>query len=406
MTRRLLHPGAWWIWAVGVAAAALRTTNPLLLGLLVAAVAFVVAARRQVAPWARSFGSFCKLAMWLVVLRLVMQALFGARIGEHLLVTLPSVQLPAWAAGVSLGGPVYLEMMVTAFYAALQVATVLICFGAVNSLCSPYRLLRSLPAVLYEAGVVVTVALAFAPQTVMAVGRVREARRLRGRPTRGLRGLQGMAMPVLEGALERSVALAASMDTRGYGRRSDLSVRSRRVVTASTAAGLLLICVGVYALLDASAPRLLSLPLLAAGSAAVAVGLFSKGRHSLRTRYRADRWLLAEWAVSASGLLALVGFVAAAQLEPAVLEPQVYPLTWPSLSVVALVGVLAALGPSVLAPRPPRLVDLVVPDPEPGAEAAPEPGRSAPLVDPAPRTAPVPAPGPTASAAVDPAVAR
>ena len=211
-------------------------------------------------------------------------------------------------------------------------------------------------------------------------------------------------MPVLEGALERSVALAASMDTRGYGRRSDLSVRSRRVVTASTAAGLLLICVGVYALLDASAPRLLSLPLLATGSAAVAVGLFSKGRHSLRTRYRADRWLLAEWAVSVCGLLALVGFVVAAQLEPSVLEPQVYPLTWPTLSVVALVGVVAALGPSVLAPRPPRLVDLVVPDAATATDPATDPAKDsatgpatdaaepAPTrVDPAPRTAPDPA---------------
>jgi len=33
---RALHPGAWWLWALGLAAAASRTTNPLLLALVVA----------------------------------------------------------------------------------------------------------------------------------------------------------------------------------------------------------------------------------------------------------------------------------------------------------------------------------------------------------------------------------
>ena len=33
---RWTHPGAWWVWALGLATAASRTTNPLLLGLIVA----------------------------------------------------------------------------------------------------------------------------------------------------------------------------------------------------------------------------------------------------------------------------------------------------------------------------------------------------------------------------------
>ncbi|MCC6183209.1 MAG: energy-coupling factor transporter transmembrane protein EcfT, partial [Microthrixaceae bacterium] len=41
-----MHPGAWWIWALGLATAASRTTNPLVLGLLIAVVALVVSARR------------------------------------------------------------------------------------------------------------------------------------------------------------------------------------------------------------------------------------------------------------------------------------------------------------------------------------------------------------------------
>ena len=96
---------------------------------------------------------------------------------------------------------------------------ILLCFGAANSLASPYRLLRSLPAVLYETGVAVTVALSFTPELVQSIGIVRQARRQRGIPTKGLRGMRGVAVPVLESALDRSLQLATSMDARGYGRR-------------------------------------------------------------------------------------------------------------------------------------------------------------------------------------------
>ena len=53
---RDLHPLAWWVWALGLAAAASRTTNPLLLGLVVGAVCLVVVLRRTDAPWALGFA--------------------------------------------------------------------------------------------------------------------------------------------------------------------------------------------------------------------------------------------------------------------------------------------------------------------------------------------------------------
>ena len=50
---RDLHPGAWWLWALGLAAAASRTTNPLLLALVLA----VVAHGRRRAPDRRAVGA-------------------------------------------------------------------------------------------------------------------------------------------------------------------------------------------------------------------------------------------------------------------------------------------------------------------------------------------------------------
>src|SRR6185436_5415433 len=171
--------------------------------------------------------------------------LFGAPLPGHVLFTLPEVTLPEWAAGVRLGGDVTTPMVVAALYDGLQLATMLACVGAANALANPKRLLQSLPGALYEVGVAVVVALSFSPHLVEAVSRVRAARRLRGRPDRGVRGLRGVAMPVLESALERSVDLAAAMDARGFG-RSDATPAARRLTGALTGAGLLGVCVGVY----------------------------------------------------------------------------------------------------------------------------------------------------------------
>ena len=52
---RTLHPGAWWLWALGLATAASRTSQILLLLLVIAVTAYVVAARRTDAPWARTY---------------------------------------------------------------------------------------------------------------------------------------------------------------------------------------------------------------------------------------------------------------------------------------------------------------------------------------------------------------
>lgn len=373
--RRLLHPGAWWLWAGGLAAAAMRTTNIPLLLLVVGVAAYVVAARRQDAPWARSFGSFLRLGLVLIAFRMVLQVLFGSRQPGHVLVTLPAVDLPSWAAGVSIGGPVTAELLVDGFASSLRLAVVLVCFGAVNSLSSPSRLLRALPAVLYEAGVVVTVALAFAPQAVQAVRRVRDARRLRGRPTRGLRGVQGLALPVLEDALERSVDLAASMDARGYGRRGDLPVRIRRLVSGATAVGLLAVCVGLYGVLDAGAPRGLALPLLAAGSVCLAAGAFAAGRQNPRTRYRPDPWALPEWGVALAGVAVVAAFGVAANADPGALVPPSSPLAWPTVPVLCLAGLAAALTPAWVAPAPPPLLA--------GAEARPDEPAPPPVAVPA-----------------------
>jgi energy-coupling factor transport system permease protein len=356
MTRRALHPLAWWIWALSLGAAALRTTNPLLLGLLVAAAWFVVAARRPEAPWAHSFRWFLEFGAVIIGVRLVFEILFGPRLPGAVLFTLPQTDLPSWAAGVSLGGPVTAERLVVAFTEGLQLATLLACIGAANSLASPYRLLRSLPSVLYELGVVVTVALSFAPQTSITLQQVREARRLRGRPSRGLRGLRGLAIPVLEGALERSLELAASMDSRGYGRRGSTTAARRRVGQCCTLLGALALTVGAFGVLDAGSPPSLGVPMLVLGGALIAVTVVLANAAAIRSRYRPDPWRLPEWITCAAGGGALLAFVVADRLGIAGLAMPISPLEFPTLPLLPTLGILFAAVPAFATPPLPAPV--------------------------------------------------
>jgi energy-coupling factor transport system permease protein len=264
-------------------------------------------------------------------------------------------------AGVRLGGDVMLESVLIALFDGLRLATILICIGAANSLASPSRLLKSLPAALYEIGVSVVVALTFTPQLITDVTRVQSARRLRGRPTRGVKAIAGAAMPVLEGALEHSVALAAAMDSRGYGRRAGIPVATRRTSGGLLVAGLIAACVGVYALVAADTSAVVGVLLLIAGSTACILALALSARGNVRTRYRPDPWWLPEWLVSGSGILAALAFAATAWAWPGSLTVLTDPPTWPGLPIIPLLAIALAATPMLTAPPLPAPRAVIAP---------------------------------------------
>ena len=352
---RGLHPLAWWVWAACLAVVAMQSANPnpFLLLLVCGVACFVVASCRGNAPWARSLTFFLRLGVVVIVIRVAIEILFGQRgLPGHVLFTLPRAPLPSWAAAVSIGGPVTLESILAAAVKGLQIAAILVCFGAANSLSSPYRLLRCLPAVLYEAGVAVTVALSFTPELMESIAAVRQARRLRGIPTKGVRGLRGIAVPVLEGALDRSLQLATSMDARGYGRRTDVMGAARRLATAVTGLGLLFAAVGAYGVIDSGSLFGLGLPILAVAFALCAIGLAVSGRRSPRTRYRPDPWGFLEWCVVASGAVAVGSMELARALDVSGMAVSFSPLAVPALPLLPVAGILVAAIPALVVPAP------------------------------------------------------
>ena len=350
---RLLHPVAWWAWAIGLAMAASRTTDPLLLAVVVVVAGYVVAARRELGA-ASPFGAFLRLGLFIIVVRVLFVALLGGGVpGATVLVNLPQIPLPTGSSGVRLGGPVTLEGVLAAAYDGARLAAVLACIGAANALASPRRLLRYVPATLYEVGTALVVALTYAPQLVEDARRVRAARRLRGHAGRGPRELARLAIPVLDSALERSLDLAASMESRGYGRSVHRDDRLRRKATALTLFGLCGVVAGVYCLLDGGSAPLLGLPLLLVGSAAAAASLVVGARRERRSRYRPDPWAAPEWVVALSGAIAGGVMLVAAQRAVAGITPQTSPAVWPTLPWLPTVGILLGLVPAWVSPLPP-----------------------------------------------------
>ncbi|WP_405651926.1 energy-coupling factor transporter transmembrane component T [Streptomyces sp. RK9] len=351
---RTLHPLAWWVWALALATAVSRTNNPLLLFLVLAVLGYVIGMRRTEAPWARGFTYYLYLALTVVAIRVLFRAVFATGITphDHFLFSLPHIPTPDWYAGIQLGGPVSLEAVLSAAIDGLRLACMLCCIGAANTLANPKRALRVLPGALYELGVAVTVSISVAPQLVQSVQRVHRARRLRAGRTKGLRALRGVVVPVLEDALERSLRLAAAMDSRGYGRAGSATKASRRLTGALMLLGMCGLCAGAYGLLDASTPAFLGLPALAAGAVLCVAGLRLGGRRVTRTAYRPDPWRFEEWAVAACGVLSAVLLFAGAGFDAAELNPSLYPLSWPTLPLVPTVAILLAGAAGFLAPPP------------------------------------------------------
>lgn len=349
---RRIHAGAWWLWALALGTTATRTTNPILLLLIAAVAGYVTMACRTEAPWARSYGTFLRLAAAVLVIRVLFHALLGGVTGPTVLVELPEVPLPSWAAGIRLGGPISLEGLLNAAYDGLRLGVLLLCVGAANTLADPRRLLQSLPGALYEVSVAVVVALTTAPQLVVSAGRIRRARQLRGHTVHGIRRLTSLLVPVIEDAIDRSLAMASTMDSRGYGRIGTQSRSIRLVTSICVVGGLGGLALGAYGALDTTAPDALGLPAMLVGGALGVVGLALGSRRVTRTHHRPDRWGLVETVIALSGSAAFVGVLVAERTGAGDLIPAFAPVTVPELPLSAAVGVLVALTPAVVARVP------------------------------------------------------
>jgi energy-coupling factor transport system permease protein len=203
-------------------------------------------------------------------------------LGDTVLLTLPR-PLPL------VGGPITLEAAAFGTSRGLALWTLFAVFAVLNDVLSPYELVRLTPHFLREAGLVVSITLAFVPQTVKSFSQVREAQAIRGHQLRGLHDLTALLVPLLADALEKAVQLAEAMEARGYGRASS-GVRTPRARSEVLMVGGL---VGVLMgwLVEAYWRNGAGWVLVGAGVIALALGVRALAAHTPRmTRYKPQAW--------------------------------------------------------------------------------------------------------------------
>jgi energy-coupling factor transport system permease protein len=225
------HTKAWAGWFVAALFVAGGATNPAAHVAALAAMGATGAVCGRRAPDTRSMWFFLKIGLAFCLVRVVLFGLTG-HAGATTLVTLPVLGLPRWLGGFAIGGRITAEEAGVQIADGLRIATLLVAFGVFLSAVETSRVLRAVPRFMREAGLVVSIALAFFPSMLRTASDVRDAQRLRGHRFRGVRSLRPLVVPVLTGALEHSLELAASMETRGYGRAEK---RTRMRATRMTA---------------------------------------------------------------------------------------------------------------------------------------------------------------------------
>ncbi len=226
-----MHAAAWVAWVGMVMALALVTTNPLYLGIILLGVVLVAVLAPRTGTGVTSFRALAVFGVAMFGISIVVATING-NYGEHILFTVPGPEVPAWLGGLRLGGPVSAEGLAAAAIRGLAILSILLAFGVFNGAVSPQRVLRSTPAALFQASLVVTVGLTLLPSSIEDLRRVREMRALRGAPG-GLRDLPSLVVPAVIGGLERSMRLAEAMEARGYGAAPALPARTRFTAAAS-----------------------------------------------------------------------------------------------------------------------------------------------------------------------------
>lgn len=279
-----LHPATWWLLGLCLAAAASLADSIFMIGLVLAFAIFAMLLLREDAPWSRSIRFYLFLGSFVVMMRVLFRIVFNSsNPSDPIALNLVAINF----AGIDFLGAVTWVTLQTAVTDGLRLAAIIISIGMANTLANPKRLLKSTPGALYELATSMTVAINLAPQLIESLQRVRRARALRGR-SQGISQLSSIVIPVLEDTIDQSLALAASMDSRGFGRRGHLSNSQVVLGRALSLGGILLILIATYFLLATNATAF-AVSLIATGVVALFFTIRLASRRNLRTRFRKQK---------------------------------------------------------------------------------------------------------------------
>jgi energy-coupling factor transport system permease protein len=124
-------------------------------------------------------------------------------------------EIPSWMPLI--GGILTAESFAEGASIGLTLVTAISVAAVLTLVLEPADLVDALPGPLHHTGAALGAALNLVPATVTSFLAVRDAQRLRGWRPKGPRALVDLAVPVVLGAIDRSVQLAESMDARAFG---------------------------------------------------------------------------------------------------------------------------------------------------------------------------------------------
>jgi energy-coupling factor transport system permease protein len=314
----MLHIGAMLVWLLAAAVPAFTLRNPLYLALVLGSSWLVHTMLGRGSTVGSSWASLVRIGLFLVALTIPFNALANHS-GQIVLFRVPQ----NWPV---VGGPVTVEAIVAGAVSGLGLFTILVVFAAFNAAVDHYELLRATPAFLFQAGVVVSIAITFVPQLVLSAKEIREAQRIRGHRFRGVRALLPLILPLLATSLERAIQLAETMEARGFGASvRPASRRQASLMLWGTLAALVAMLAGLFLAAYLPASGLWGRSVAALGGLGLLVVFWLQGRRVHRTRYRRGRWSARDTLATAASLVALGGVLAARLAAPAMLVYVPYP---------------------------------------------------------------------------------
>jgi energy-coupling factor transport system permease protein len=349
----MYHTVTWTLWLMSCIVPAMLTKNPLYLVVLLIAVMVVYRILGGTSPTFGSWRLFLRMGLVLIAFSMLFTSL-TAHHGQTVLVTAPSLVIRVQGVTfLRLGGEITLETLIYGLANGLNLMAILLIFATFNALVNHHRLLRSIPAFMYQTGVVTSIAITFVPQLASSITDIREAQAIRGHRFRGLRDLLPLFAPLLSGGLEKAVQLAESMEARGFGEVARSSSRKRELVhRALIALAMFALMTGVF-LYGYYAARQWVGVLIAAGGLSLLLGsLLAMSRRVRRSHYRREVWLPRDTLVSACAMVsvAIMGIIWLLDAESMTFYP--YPrFTFPPFNPLVGLALLSTVAPVLTAPQ-------------------------------------------------------
>lgn len=310
LTASAASPLTWWLLAITMAVVAGVSQNALTQIFICSAALVLILIFREEAPWSRSVKFYLFLAGFVVIARVLFRIVFNIQNPDDA----TALDLPGFSVNLGFGPPVELfgavgvQALTGGATDGLRLAAIILSIGMASSLANPRTLLKSTPSALYEIASAISVAINLAPQMISSLQRVRKARSLRGR-SKGLGSMAGTVIPVLEDAIDSSLSLAASMDSRGFGRRGNLSKSQVMGARLSSIFAVGFLSVGSFALLIGQT-QTLGLMLIAFGIIASFATIRINSKSQIRTRFEPVKFQLFDALIFAiAGTLLLGAFL-------------------------------------------------------------------------------------------------